>query len=182
MHSFKGMNLRFLTIFCLIVLGCKDERKPIASSPVEVENVQKTDYNLEIYNFDEIEKYLNFEDDNIYVVNFWATWCAPCIRELPYFEQINELYQGKNVNVILVSLDFPKHYEKKLIPFIQKHDLKSKILALNDPDSNAWIPKVSESWSGALPATLIYNKKKRQFFEQSFSYEELKAEVEQFLK
>jgi thiol-disulfide isomerase/thioredoxin len=154
----------------------------MTSSTDEVERDQKADYNLEVYDFNEFEKYLNFEDGNIYVVNFWATWCAPCIKELPYFEKINELFSGKNVKVILVSLDFPKLYEKKLIPFIQKHNLKSKVLALNDPDSNAWIPEVSESWSGALPATLIYNKGKRLFFEKSFNYEELKKEVEQFLK
>jgi len=176
------MNLRILAILCLISFGCKEESKTMATSPTKVERIQKTDYNLEVYDFNEFEKHLNFTDDNIYVVNFWATWCAPCIKELPYFEKINKLYSGKNVKVILVSLDFPKLYEKKLIPFIEKHDLKSKVLALNDPDSNVWIPKVSESWSGALPATLIYNKEKRQFYEQSFHYNELKKEVEQFLK
>ena len=76
----------------------------------------------------------------------------------------------------------PLQYEKKLIPFIEKHQLQSKVVALNDPDSNAWIPKVSEEWSGALPATVIYNKDKRSFYEQSFSYEELKAEVDKFIK
>ena len=182
MYNFRGMNIRILVVLSLIILGCKNESKTIALSPVEAEKVQKIDYNLEVYDFNGLEKYLNIKDDNIYVINFWATWCAPCIKELPYFEQINELYEPKNVKVILVSLDFPKHYEKKLIPFIEKHDLKSKVLALNDPDSNTWIPKVSESWSGALPATLIYNKEKRQFFEQSFNYDELKTEVEQFLK
>lgn len=176
------MNLRILAILCLIFFGCKEESKTMATSPAEVEHVQKTDYKLEVNDFNEFEKYLNFTDDNIYVVNFWATWCAPCIKELPYFEKINEQYSGRNVKVILVSLDFPKLYEKKLIPFIEKHDLKSKVLALNDPDSNTWIPKVSDAWSGALPATLIYNKEKRQFYEQSFHYDELKKEVEQFLK
>ena len=135
---------------------------------------------LEIYDFDEFEPLLN-KSDKTYVVNFWATWCAPCIKELPHFEDLNKNYQNKNVEVILVSLDFPRHYDKKLKPFIKKHDLKSRVVALNDPDSNTWIPKVSESWSGAIPATLIYNKDKRQFYERSFNYEELKTEIEQFL-
>lgn len=176
------MDLRILAISCLIFFGCKDATTRVNSLPAQEEDVQKTDYNLEVYNFNEFEKYLNFEDDHIYVLNFWATWCAPCIKELPYFEKINNVYKEKNVRVILVSLDFPKLYEKKLIPFIQKHDLKSEVLALNDPDSNAWIPKVSKSWTGALPATLIYNNEKRLFYEQSFNYDELKTEVEQFLK
>ncbi|MFD2824477.1 redoxin domain-containing protein [Lacinutrix iliipiscaria] len=177
------MNIRILLILCVFVFGCKNENKT-EELPVVAEKVndQSEDYNLEVYNFEEFEKFINLSDDTTYVVNFWATWCAPCIKELPYFEQLNDRYQDKKVKVLLVSLDFPKLYEKKLIPYITKHKLKSKVIALNDPDSNSWIPKVNENWSGAIPATLIYNKNKRQFYEQSFNYDELKTEVEQFLK
>jgi hypothetical protein len=69
-----------------------------------------------------------------------------------------------------------------LKPFIQEKKLKSKVVALNDPDANFWIPKISEDWSGAIPATLIYNKEKRQFYEQTFKYEELETQLKQFLK
>ncbi|WP_055443036.1 TlpA disulfide reductase family protein [Lacinutrix himadriensis] len=177
------MNLRVLFIVFVLVVSCKQEDKIKAvSSNIEKEQVVEPKLNVEEYNFTAFEKFLNREDDKIYVINFWATWCAPCIKELPHFEKINETYKNKSVEVLLVSLDFPKQYEKKLIPFIEKHQLKSKVVALNDPDSNAWIPKVSEEWSGALPATVIYNKDKRAFYEQSFSYEELKAEVDKFIK
>lgn len=178
-----GMNFRILFIAFLLLVSCKKEGKSLeVSSTIEKENVSITRPNLEVYNFNEFEKFLNIKDDKVYVVNFWATWCAPCIKELPHFEEINESFKNKNVEVLLVSLDFPKQYEKNLIPFIQKHKLQSKVVALNDPDSNTWIPKVSEEWSGALPATVIYNKDKRAFYEQFFSYDELKTEVSKFLK
>ncbi|WP_452227909.1 MULTISPECIES: TlpA family protein disulfide reductase [unclassified Lacinutrix] len=182
------MNLRVLCIVFILFVSCKQENQDReVSANLEKEKVTSEVSNFEVpnvavYDFDAFEGFLNIKDDKIYVVNFWATWCAPCIKELPHFEEINEAYKSKNVEVLLVSLDFPKQYKKKLIPFIVKHKLKSKVVALNDPDSNTWIPKVSEEWSGALPATVIYNKEKRAFYEKSFSYEELKKEVDTFLK
>lgn len=177
------MNFRVLFVAFILLVSCKQENKTQeVSSNLEKENISIEKPDLEVYNFNELEKFLNLKDDKTYVVNFWATWCAPCIKELPHFEEIKEVYKSKNVEVLLVSLDFPKQYDKKLLPFIVKNKLKSKVVALNDPDSNAWIPKVSEEWSGAIPATLIYNKDKRVFYERSFNYEELKTEVDNFLK
>jgi len=175
------MYVRLLSVFFIFLLSCKDEIKKDELSVIDNNKVTESNYDLEVYDFKGFEKFLNQSDDKVYVVNFWATWCAPCIKELPYFEALNESYSNKNVEVLLVSLDFPKNYEKKLVPYIEKEHLKSKVIALNDPDANSWIQKVNEDWSGAIPATLIYSKNKRQFYEKSFSYDELKTEVEQFL-
>ncbi|MFD2915722.1 TlpA disulfide reductase family protein [Psychroserpens luteus] len=138
---------------------------------------------LKVFNYDELEKYLTSKDDSkTYVINFWATWCAPCVKELPYFEELNANYSNQNVEVILVSLDFPKQIETKLIPFLEKKDLKSEVVVLDDVDSNTWIPKVNKDWSGAIPATVIYNKSKTKFYERSFNYQELEKELKQFIK
>jgi thiol-disulfide isomerase/thioredoxin len=137
---------------------------------------------LKIFNYNELENYLSSKDDSkIYVINFWATWCAPCVKELPYFEELNSNYSNQNVEVILVSLDFPKQIEKKLIPFLEKSHLKSEVVVLDDVDSNTWIPKVNEDWSGAIPATVIYNKNRSTFYERSFNYQELEIELKQFI-
>lgn len=170
----------FLLIILFSVLSCKNEKNTAAALQEQPNIAQTAD--LDVYDFSALEPYLNKTDDKIYVVNFWATWCAPCIKELPHFEKLNETYSNQDVEVLLVSLDFPKQYDSKLKPFIAKHNLKSKIVALNDVDTNSWIPKVSEDWSGAIPATLIYNKNKRQFYEQSFDYVQLETQIQQFLK
>ena len=136
---------------------------------------------LAVYNFDEIEQFITKNGDKTYVVNFWATWCKPCVKELPYFESLNENYSNE-IEVLLISLDFPTQYDKKLKPFIAENNLKSEVVALNDPDMNTWIPKVNKNWSGAIPATIIYNKDKRKFYERSFNYKELELELKQFLK
>lgn len=160
--------------------GDKVSSKERQQSSVEVEDNQ-SNYALDVYNFEGFESFLSRKDDKTYVINFWATWCAPCIKELPYFEIVNKKYSGNNVEVILVSLDFPKQYEKKLIPFIEKKKLESKVIALDDPKMNDWIPKIDEDWSGAIPATIIYNKDKSQFYERSFNLEELENELKQFI-
>ncbi|MDN3492587.1 TlpA family protein disulfide reductase [Winogradskyella bathintestinalis] len=137
---------------------------------------------LEVYDYDGLEPLINKNDGKIHVVNFWATWCAPCIKELPYFEAINDKYKDGNVEVLLVSLDFPNKYDTTLKPFIKKKNLKSKVVALDDTDQNRWIPAIDKNWSGALPATIIYKGDKRQFYERSFTQEELEAELQKFLK
>lgn len=170
---------KLLFVLILSVLGC-DQKEGETSSTV----AQKTDksFKLEVYDYDGIERFLKLYDDKVHVVNFWATWCVPCVKELPHFESLNEKFKNQGVEVLLISLDFPKQYNSKLIPFVEKHKLKSKVIALDDTDMNTWLPKVDQSWSGAIPATLIYTKDKRMFYEQSFSYEELEIEVEQFIK
>ncbi len=164
----------------MAVISCKEEEKKELAQEVESKIENKIDF--EIIDYYGLETILNRKDDKTYVVNFWATWCAPCIKELPYFEKLDKEYESKNVEVVLVSLDFPKKYESQLRPFINKHQLKSELYALNDMNSNYWIPKVEENWSGAIPATLIYNSNKREFYEQSFNYEELEIEINKFLK
>jgi thiol-disulfide isomerase/thioredoxin len=166
------MKSIYVTLIMVLILSCKDEPKELALSD-----------DLVVYDFAGLEPLLNMNDEKTYVVNFWATWCKPCIKEMPYFEQLNQNYNEKNVEVVLVSLDFPQQYEKKLKPFIKDNDLKSKVVALNDPTNmNSWIPKISEEWTGSIPATLIYNKKKREFYERSFNYEELVTELRTFIE
>ena len=176
-----------LIAICIVFFSCKSETKTpevaattaAESSLTEAEtNTLETTSDIPVLNFDQFEKYLQIEDDNIHVVNFWATWCAPCVKELPYFEAVNQDYKDKNVKVLLVSLDFNL---KKLNSFLAKNELKSEKVLLDDPDQNAWIPKVSEKWSGAIPATVIYKKGKRKFYEHSFTKAELESELRNFI-
>ncbi|MEQ6124788.1 TlpA disulfide reductase family protein [Pseudotenacibaculum sp. MALMAid0570] len=175
-------NFFLYLCFTLVIFSCKKEN--INSTEVaskEVESNVTFNSNIPTLNYDDLKPLLNKKDDKIYVVNFWATWCAPCVKELPYFENANKKYKSNNVEVLLVSLDFPKKKESKLIPFVEKKKIESKVVLLDDPNEQYWIANISEKWSGALPATLIYSKKKRKFYEQSFTEEELQNEIESFI-
>ena len=175
------MKFQFIVIALLFLNACKEKTKTATvdnTSVIEVKYAEAS-IDLEIYDFEGFKTFLDKSDDKTYVINFWATWCGPCVKELPYFEQLHANYKNKDVEVILVSLDFPHVYETKLKPFILKHELKSRVIVLNDGNENKWINAVDASWSGAIPATIIYNKNERKFFERSFTFEELEAEVKQ---
>jgi thiol-disulfide isomerase/thioredoxin len=128
---------------------------------------------VKVVDYKGLEPLLSKQNDTVYVVNFWATWCAPCVKEIPYFEKLNETYKDRKVKVLLVSLDFRKNLETALIPFLNRRGIKSEVILLSDPDSNSWISKVDENWTGAIPATLIYHKTKRSFYEKELTYNEL---------
>jgi len=184
--NFMVMKLNILIVVILLMVSCGKNNKTaevfkeVTEEAVENE-INKGDTELEVYDYAGFETFLNRKDDKVYVINFWATWCAPCVKELPYFEKLNSTYINKNVEVILVSLDFPHLYDKKLKPFIKEKKLASKVIALDDVDMNSWIPKVDKSWSGSIPATIIFKNDNSKFYEQSFTYEELEKEVKQFL-
>lgn len=171
--------LLFVTLL-FVITSCKKEVAKSVSDDFSTEETKQIS-SVKTYNYNQLKPLLEKKDDKTYVVNFWATWCAPCVKELPYFEKINEDYASKNVEVILVSLDFPKQVEKKLIPFINKRKLKSEVVFLNDANEDFWIKAIDENWSGAIPATIIYNKEQRKFYEQSFDYKTLENELKTFL-
>lgn len=132
--------------------------------------------------YDDLAFMFNQQNDTTYVINFWATWCSPCIAELPYFEQINKTYKDEKLKVILISLDSKKVIDSKLKPFIQKEKLMSHVVALTDPDYNTWIDKVNSDWDGAIPVTIIYNKEEYEIIKGELdSFDELNTIVKSYL-
>jgi thiol-disulfide isomerase/thioredoxin len=131
----------------------------------------------------ELQKRLARQTDTTYVVNFWATWCAPCVKELPYFDQLSTTYATKKVKVLLVSMDYASQLDKKVKPFVLRRELKSEVVLLNETDPNSWMDKVDGKWSGALPFTLIFNNQRHQraAFEREFTPAELTAQLQKFL-
>ncbi|WP_300488203.1 TlpA family protein disulfide reductase [Flavobacterium sp.] len=153
------------------------EKAVVADQPKPIKVYEKDGIKVASYDFNAFEPFLKKDNDTTYVVNFWATWCVPCVAELPHFEKLNATYKDQKVKVLLVSLDMPQKVESNLLPFVKKKNMQSEVIYLNDPDANAWISKVDTAWSGAIPATVIYKGNKRKFFEQSFTYEALEKEL-----
>lgn len=116
----------------------------------------------------ELEKILASPENVLHVVNFWATWCPPCVTELPYFEKMSKEYQGKEVKFILISLDFPSQIESRLIPFLKTNKITADVRVMTDLDYNSWIEKVDGSWQGNIPVTLFFNNaRKIKYFHPS---------------
>jgi len=139
--------------------------------------VYAQDRTVPMLNFAGFEKYLCSQSDTVFVINFWATWCGPCRRELPEFEKIHNEHSREKVKVLLVSLDFPSQLEKGLIPYLTNNRITADVVLLNEPDANAWINLVDPSWTGSLPATLLYTGGKRIFYEKELSYQDINNSI-----
>jgi thiol-disulfide isomerase/thioredoxin len=128
---------------------------------------------------DALNQRLSNGGDTTFVVNFWATWCGPCVAELPVFTKFDSISRSQKVKVILVSLDFKKDIDTKLVPFLQKKNIRSEVLFLDETNDNEWIPKVDTLWQGNIPATLISNTKNnyRVFIPNEMYYGELDKQV-----
>jgi thiol-disulfide isomerase/thioredoxin len=126
-----------------------------------------------VVKFDALQKILNTTSEQIQVINFWATWCAPCVKELPLLEKINA-QKNLNAKITLINLDYSDKLAK-VNSFMVHKNIQSEVLLLDEIDYNSWIDKVDKGWTGAIPATLIFNPKtgQRRFVEKELKEGEL---------
>lgn len=140
--------------------------------------------NVEVIKYADLDEIINNPSDKSKVINFWATWCRPCIKELPQFLELHEKYNSENMEMSLISFDFVEDLENKLIPFVTKKNIRANVYLLDETDYNSFIDKVDPSWSGAIPATLLIAKgnTKRKFIEKEFTEDELEKVYLNFIK
>jgi thiol-disulfide isomerase/thioredoxin len=133
-----------------------------------------------VISFKTLESMMYQANDTTYIVNFFASWCAPCVKELPEFVAFAEQHKTKKMSLLFVSLDMRKDVKKKLGPLSIKLNLGQNLYLLDAPNANYWINQIDKEWSGAIPATLFINTKLniKKLFNQSFSSELLLKTLE----
>lgn len=119
----------------------------------------------------DVEQYISTQKEEVLVINFWATFCKPCVAELPSFIKITDQYKDQHVKLLLVSLDLPAFYPSKIAAFAKKHEFNAPIVWLDETNADYFCPKMDKSWSGSIPATLLINTKTgyRKFFEDEMN-------------
>ncbi len=141
-----------------------------------------TNYNDQIEvldSYSQLDQMVKTHKNKTVVLNFWATTCPPCIREMPLFKKVD----GGDIKVILASLDNVKDFEKRVIPFVKKHNITPEVVLLADDNYSAWTDEIDPSWFGALPATIIIDGDKRHFHFGAYeSVSELENDIDDVSK
>jgi thiol-disulfide isomerase/thioredoxin len=201
--------MRFFRVLLLVVgtfsvVACQNENKPTDEEvqmalphgePVKTNELSDSDLKkianskgktVEAVTFAELEELLENTEDMLLVCNFWATWCKPCIEEMPYFDKLEDEFEGKNVKVLFVSLDNPKARETQVTTFVRKKQVRSETVLLDEKvlTQDEWIQKLMPSWEGDIPATIFVKTSNdiREFYAGSFEdYNQLKAQIIPYL-
>ncbi len=118
------------------------------------------------------------------IVNFWATFCVPCIQEIPYFQELTQKYKSKDVSLIFVSLDLKKAYPIEVNEMAKKLKLVFPVVWLDETNADYFCPKIDTSWTGGMPSSLFVNNATayHKFYEEQLSKEKLEREIEAMLK
>lgn len=135
---------------------------------------------VQVIKLADLDKLLQKPEQGVVVINFWATWCRPCIEELPYFDKAQQEFADKGVTMYFISLDDVEILESRVKPFIKKKGLQAKVLLLDETDMNAFINRVDSNWSGAIPATILLSPTDRKMIEGKMEPQELNAILTKF--
>lgn len=130
---------------------------------------------IKIYKTDALLSRLKYEKKPL-LVNFWATWCKPCIEELPSIDSL--FASNPNIKVLFVSLDFIEDIHSKVKPLLEKKGIRAECVLLDEVNGNNFIDKISREWSGAIPATLLKTDKGDQLYQRKFTLSQLKTIIE----
>jgi thiol-disulfide isomerase/thioredoxin len=155
-------------LFSLLLLTAA----PTPHTPPAVQKMKITD----------LEKYIASSDHPL-VISFWATFCAPCNKEIPYFQSTVERYKEQHVELILVSLDLPDYFPARIDSFVASHAYTARIVWLNETNADYFCPKVDPRWTGGIPSTLFLNNKThyRRFFDRQLTEGQVEPEIKKML-
>jgi thiol-disulfide isomerase/thioredoxin len=169
------MRIVFTVTLIVAVLVTRAAGTDSLPAPMRVPGVQKMAIT-------ELESLITHSDHPM-IIDFWATFCAPCNKEIPYFQTTVARFAGERVELVLVSLDLPDYYPAKIASFVQSHSYNARVVWLNETNADYFCPKVDLHWSGGIPSTLFINNKThyRRFFDRQLTEAQVEPEIRKML-
>ena len=157
---------RILLVALALFIGCS----------VSAQQVKKV-------KIEEIEEIIQKSDHPV-VISFWATWCLPCIHEIPYLQETVKKYEDKKVELVLVSLDFKESFPAVIETFVKKNQYQASFYWLNETNADRFCPVIDAKWDGSIPATLFVNNKTnyRKFFDRQLTPLQAEATIKAQVK
>lgn len=176
------LRLSIFGVVAALVIGC-NRQNGSEKELQKTENgrsAQKIVQQVRQLNESRLQTLVKERNGKILFVNVWATWCAPCIEEFPDIVKLAESYEGKNVEFIGISVDFPDEADSKILPFMVKQGVPFDVYVAGFEKQEMFINALNESWSGAIPATFIYDAsgKQRSILVGKQTLEQFKEEIE----
>ncbi|HRR09199.1 MAG TPA: TlpA disulfide reductase family protein [Rhodothermales bacterium] len=153
--------MRYIIGLIFLFSACRTEAQPVP----------------EMKDYSSILGEIKQRDASLVVVNFWATWCVPCVEEFPHFIRLKTESDPKEVSVMFVSVDFEDEVPA-VVAFLKKQHMQDRTFMASG-DANTFIQSFHKSWSGAVPATFVYNRMGEQldFWEGKVTYEQLAEKI-----
>jgi thiol-disulfide isomerase/thioredoxin len=162
------LNGKFLMIRSVLIVIVMNS---VFALPLVGQDVQR----MKITDLEKIIK----ESKTPLIINFWATFCKPCMEEIPHFQKLGKKYEKDGVKLLLVSLDMKDDFPSKVNSFVKRKKITTPVAWLDETNADYFCPKVDNAWSGAIPATLFINNRNsyRKFTEEPLSEEQLEKEI-----
>ncbi|MCW3162266.1 TlpA family protein disulfide reductase [Chryseobacterium oryctis] len=179
------------TLVLLALSSCKKE-EPKNDNETGIDSTSVTE-NTDVVNNtfispeiapEKIGDYLAKNNDTLYVTNFFATWCGPCMREIPHFKNKMQELKGKPVKFTFVSLDERTVWNDDVKNFAEEHDLAKNIVLLDGQKLDAnFFPKNFQKWDGgSIPFTFFRKGAKTEEFLGMMTEDELNNKINTLLK
>jgi thiol-disulfide isomerase/thioredoxin len=165
------MRILFILVFATALVPCPAQTASSATAPA----VRKI-------KIDDLEKTIA-QSDHPLIVNFWATFCEPCVKEIPYLQSKVARYQEPRVELILVSLDLPGAYPARIAAFARERGFTASIVWLDEAKAGYFCPKIDPRWTGGIPSSLFINNKThyRRFFDRQLTEPQVDLEIKKML-
>lgn len=172
--------LFFASMLFLIACGESNRSDKVVVKPIQT--IEKENVKIDILEFDEFEKYLKTPASNLRVLHLWAAWCAPCLHELPNWEQAVQEYAGKPIEWVFVDLSYEDQLETKTVELLQKYPHLRPVVHLNPALSTEWAERLHPDWQSSLPSTLLLMGEQTLLLEKTLSIEEIRYQLGNFVR